>query len=588
MTTSTARFVPALLAAVISCGFGTSTWAATGTISPNPCHLTIETGSTGTTTITWSTSGCQTAEVYVSMDGGSETLFARAASGSQNATWISAGHYYIFRLYEGTAHSNLLAWTNVTNQYQDNMLGFSYWPPGMFCDVLYDTNWTAAQKEAIEADLDHMSSLSGGIVRFVLLPQLTGWSLSNGFENEFNECCDNIVELLGMLDERDMRGFIVFGNNYFACGNGNPGHRWWQDEYGNTPEGFADFLVDTKTWVDGFVDAIEGSAYDDTVFAYDITAEYYEGHPYMGWYTRYMYDWTATPKGKMSISVLTVPDDLDDMATELAVSPPAGGRFLSYLDFRDYPPAELIESIEDAHDDCKAAFPDTTVFLGEFGYNCSNSSQESAQQSTELGIVEDALTEDLPYMLHWMLWDDSPEDDVHGWGYSENSPKDVMGGMSEALQLVLNPDMETISGGHPTYWTHGGTVSRTFTYESGAATNTYYARLRADDSPGSVWIVCSGFQVDGSKEIYVNGYIRSDMQNVKMTVNEYNSSWGFIKATSGSTFNPGWSFKNYIHETGPWSVTLTADTYYVIISIGATCSTDPSYLDVDCVSAWIR
>lgn len=79
--------------------------------SPNP----VPAGSgLGATTITWSTSDGSPAQVYVSMNGGAEVLFAQDSSGSQAAPWILSGNSYEFRLYAGTSRATLLATTLVS------------------------------------------------------------------------------------------------------------------------------------------------------------------------------------------------------------------------------------------------------------------------------------------------------------------------------------------------------------------------------------------------------------------------------------------------------------------------------------------
>jgi len=87
--------------------------AATITASPNP--VTTGEGS-GTTTITWNTGDGTAGQVYVSEDGGSETLFTAGSTGSTPAPWIRAGKTFEFRLYAGTEHTRVLAKTQVTGR----------------------------------------------------------------------------------------------------------------------------------------------------------------------------------------------------------------------------------------------------------------------------------------------------------------------------------------------------------------------------------------------------------------------------------------------------------------------------------------
>jgi len=77
-------------------------------VTATPRAVDIPKGALGTTVLQWSTQGQSTAEVWVSMDGGGEALFARSPAASASAPWIQSGHDYQFRLYAGTAHSQLL------------------------------------------------------------------------------------------------------------------------------------------------------------------------------------------------------------------------------------------------------------------------------------------------------------------------------------------------------------------------------------------------------------------------------------------------------------------------------------------------
>ena len=77
------------------------------TATPNPVPAGKDFGKT---TITWSTGDGIAGQVYVSVSGGPEKLFADdSPQGFQDAPWIGAGSSYDFRLYAGKEHKNLLA-----------------------------------------------------------------------------------------------------------------------------------------------------------------------------------------------------------------------------------------------------------------------------------------------------------------------------------------------------------------------------------------------------------------------------------------------------------------------------------------------
>jgi hypothetical protein len=62
----------------------------------------------GRTTISWNTADESDGMVYVSVNGGEESLFATLRQGSSGANWIHAGASYEFRLYN-SEYTKLLA-----------------------------------------------------------------------------------------------------------------------------------------------------------------------------------------------------------------------------------------------------------------------------------------------------------------------------------------------------------------------------------------------------------------------------------------------------------------------------------------------
>ncbi len=95
--------------------------AAATAISASPNPVPVGSG-VGTTTITWNIASGAVGQVWVSVSGGAEVLFAQSAGGSAQAPWIVAGSAYTFRLYQGVAHTTILAHTTVTTQAQGGSL----------------------------------------------------------------------------------------------------------------------------------------------------------------------------------------------------------------------------------------------------------------------------------------------------------------------------------------------------------------------------------------------------------------------------------------------------------------------------------
>jgi hypothetical protein len=81
----------------------------TGTPNPVPAGP-----GAGTTRIEWNTGDDSEGRVYLRVGDEPEQLFSRGARGSQEATFITVGPTYEFRLYSGTDRGKLLASLEVT------------------------------------------------------------------------------------------------------------------------------------------------------------------------------------------------------------------------------------------------------------------------------------------------------------------------------------------------------------------------------------------------------------------------------------------------------------------------------------------
>ena len=245
--------------------------AATGNITAKPCHLVIDSDQLGSTTVSWSTNGTASAQVWVSTDGGKEVLINDEASGSVDVNWIQSEKIYIFSLYEGNSHSKLLGWMSVTSHKPPaSNFGFNYWPYKGSHHNLIDTKWTQAMKEEVEKDLDVMASFGCRTLRLMFWPHYCGYMIdpNNGggnFTSDFDQIRKNLIEMLGFCAERDIKVVVASGNSYVY---GKP--PLWQSAYG---EDFDSFLRDSATWSNGIIQSIENSKYSSTVIYYDLYNE---------------------------------------------------------------------------------------------------------------------------------------------------------------------------------------------------------------------------------------------------------------------------------------------------------------------------
>ena len=98
--------------------------------SPNP----VPGGpATGRTTVSWTTADGSLVEVYASINGGPEILFAGLSShGSQGADWFGPGDRTEFRVYAGSAHAKRLAAVLVTRPPHDGRIESAEVPTAPF------------------------------------------------------------------------------------------------------------------------------------------------------------------------------------------------------------------------------------------------------------------------------------------------------------------------------------------------------------------------------------------------------------------------------------------------------------------------
>jgi SAM-dependent methyltransferase len=89
--------------------------------TPNPVPL-----DSSVTTISWTTPDASAAQVWISQDGGHETLFGEGAAGSQEAAWINPGVVYQFRLYAGTDRTTVLETVTVSRLVDSGVGGESF------------------------------------------------------------------------------------------------------------------------------------------------------------------------------------------------------------------------------------------------------------------------------------------------------------------------------------------------------------------------------------------------------------------------------------------------------------------------------
>jgi hypothetical protein len=140
-----------------------------GTITSTPFVVRTPYEGVNPTVLRWATQGFSTSEVWMSMDGGAEQLFARAVSGSQSAPWIQAGHDYRFNLYAGTSRSQLLDSVRVYGDLSYEV-GVNYHATGSdFLTSAFLTRYhLAGVRTTVRSQLQNMADRGASVIKHTI------------------------------------------------------------------------------------------------------------------------------------------------------------------------------------------------------------------------------------------------------------------------------------------------------------------------------------------------------------------------------------------------------------------------------------
>lgn len=477
----------------------------------------------------------------------------------------------------------------------DTGFGFNYWPPTptnvMGSAVLFDQNWSS-YKETVKSDLNHMASLGCEVVRLFFWTNDGSWDFSTTpYLNSLHEQqVDNLTDLLMYINNHRMKAIVVFGNLRIS-------NDYWQNGYSTWDE----FMDDSVLWVSNFVTACESCTYSNAVLYYDLQNEV-RHRPETGAtnflpYVREIYDRVAVPAGKRGMSVLRADPDAESVADYFGPSRP-----LDFVDFHCYPTGNN-QDLVSCYELVSSVFSNSSVLVGEFGYHTPDEARETNQQDFVWDCLASAISNDVPYILHWLLYDGlngNPTVHDHGLLYSQDDPKDVLGGVADVFSLVPNVDMEWGYASILSNWTAGAASGVTVDLtrvkaDAGSACNSFVGRLQVDENTtgGRVWMISDLVPVNPARgRVFVNAFLRTGaaaMSDVKLTVIQYNSSAQEISRLAAPYYDPpaNWSWNNYIRNTGSWVAWLDAQCTLVKLSISATAAPTAdknSMLDVDAVS----
>jgi hypothetical protein len=91
--------VAALLTLFVGSLVATLPSSVVASVAKTRPHIRVEAAPSGNARVSWATGDQTIGEIYVSMNGGAEKLFARGQHGAQSVSWLVRGNVYVFRLY---------------------------------------------------------------------------------------------------------------------------------------------------------------------------------------------------------------------------------------------------------------------------------------------------------------------------------------------------------------------------------------------------------------------------------------------------------------------------------------------------------
>ncbi|MEI6916286.1 MAG: hypothetical protein WCL39_14220, partial [Armatimonadota bacterium] len=564
-------------------------------ISCNPYHLALEQGSSGSTSVSWLSTAGQTIQVYVSVSNGTDVLLTQqSGSGSYTYSGVTSPNYYVFKLYDGTSHSSLLAWTSVTTQpTSGTILGMNTGPSRG--DFFRNANYDMLNKEMM-----HLSSVGGGVYR------LNVWQsgyISNGqwiFDTGFQTYVQNVVNWLKTACYQNNVRVVLAFHNSFIESTVPDGEYWWQKL-----SSWGYFMEQAVTWAKTYVDAIEADpAGRKVVIGYDYQNEIYQGNQYMYEYLNHLYDNLPVPMGKRVISI-SYKSTIADYNTKAR-----GGRRFDYVDLHFYPDAQA--STDDPAstkvpqwvNQAKSLYGSVTVYIGEMGQKGGGSFpgnegtspySENDQKGKVQSSIQAAASAGCAY---WMLWDfitlDGGSQPNYGLAYTYDQPKNSLGMLCGQTSIQGNGDAETVAAGVPTGWSASGTQTVTLSAggpsTSDAATNRYYARANMASGTPTDYIyrdapVIYNDALPG-KTLYANAYIRSSVP-FSFSVREFDSGGNLIREQwcTGEKTPLGWSWLNAQQALGAFAPVMSPSTRRVVVRVRGS---GVGILDADCVSVYAR
>jgi hypothetical protein len=160
-----------------------------------------------------------------------------------------------------------------------------------------------------------------------------------------------------------------------------------------------------------------------------------------------------------------------------------------------------------------------------------------------------------------------------------------------APAYIPNSGFETWGNPAPN-WTVGGTATdglALFTMDHpNSGDHNGRAQVNGNQT-GQIWVYNTKWYIptEGMDAAYLNAFIRTNMVNVYLNINEHNSAKQKIRGNRTTPANfSGWSMHDFQAEYGPQYLSLHPDTAYVSVGIVASLhgGSGTNYLDIDGVS----
>lgn len=342
--------------------------------------------------------------------------------------------------------------------------GINYLPANQY--QFLNSQWATAEPE-IDRDLAIMAGLGVRVIRVMMDTHVNGvtFHASGGATlnaGTINTTAQNINRLLAKLERFNMKLILSF--QFFPLldeiyNDADPTRAIWIWAYGDTPQGWANFISDMSAWelaiIRNFSHPIENGAHHNTIAYYDVWNEWrvstgVDGvNANTGTMLRAILGSTALPSSRIGISTGGTQNNatLNVIANHFA----SQSKTVENVDGHNYwgePFEETPAQYQSGLQDYQNRFPNACVWAAEWGSalcvlcpNPPHDACESTQADRASQIYQAAIASPAVAALNFQLWDSATGtcgryERMYGLGYAADLPRDSFGVFADQRTMI--------------------------------------------------------------------------------------------------------------------------------------------------------